>query len=244
MSNLRVANDGDTLAADFAEHLIERIAGKKGDTFYLALSGGSTPKKLFGLLASAAYRDRVDWSKVQWFWGDERLVPHTDPESNYGVTKELLFDKLEVPADNIHAVRTNLAPDAAAEDYAAVIRRIVPANTDEPPVFDLIMLGMGDDGHTASIFPDSLNLLTHEDITAVAKHPDSGQLRVTFTGALINAAAEIAFLVGGAAKADRLSMIHNQQPGYLKYPAAHIRPTEGELYWFMDEAAARQIQVG
>ncbi|MEL6140243.1 MAG: 6-phosphogluconolactonase [Bacteroidota bacterium] len=239
-TNFHIAPDGPNVARDFADFLVQRIAEKEGP-FTLALSGGSTPKLLFKLLATE-YQDKIDWKKLHCFWGDERCVPHTDPESNYGVTKELLLDHVAIPSENIHPVATNLAPEEAAKEYAEVIGQCVAKNATGRVVFDLIMLGMGGDGHTASIFPHQMELLEGSATTALATHPESGQIRVTLTGPVINNAREVAFLVTGNGKTARTAQILNQEVGYEKFPAAHIQPSNGELHWFLDVAAAAKVQ--
>lgn len=236
---LHLAPDGPAVAAQFADFLVEQIAAKEGP-FTLALSGGSTPKLLFSILAKEEYASSINWSKLHLFWGDERMVPHDDPESNYGVTKKLLIDHVPIPAVNVHPVKTELEPESAATEYAKEIDQLV-AKANGLPRFDLIMLGMGGDGHTASIFPHQMELLKDPNVTGIATHPESGQLRVTLTGPVINNAANVAFLVTGAGKTDRTAQILNQEDGHADYPTYHIQPSHGKLHWFMDEAAATKI---
>ncbi|MEM9836472.1 MAG: 6-phosphogluconolactonase [Bacteroidota bacterium] len=236
---LHVTVNGPAVAQDFADFLTQQIAAKEGK-FTLALSGGSTPKLLFKLLADN-YQDKIDWSKVHCFWGDERMVPPTDSESNYGVTKALLLDHIDIPAKNIHAVPTELSEMEATSAYANTITAQVEHNENGLPVFDLIMLGMGDDGHTASIFPHEKELLQAPTLTALATHPISGQKRVTLTGPVINNAKVVAFLVTGHKKTARTAQIINKEHHYQDFPAAHIQPTKGALHWFLDEAAALEV---
>ncbi len=234
---LHLAPTAEDLARLFADFLVQQIAQKEG-SFTWALSGGSTPKLLFSLLASPAYLPLIDWAKVQLFWGDERLVPQEDPDSNYGLTKKLLLDHLPIPLANIHPVATESSEAALLADYEQQIKQWVAEDEAGFPRFDLIMLGMGDDGHTASIFPHQMELLEAPTYTAIATHPTSGQLRLTLTGPVINRAACLAFLVAGDSKAARVAQILGQQPGYLAYPSAHIAPVDGSLHWFLDQAAA------
>lgn len=230
--------DGQSVAAAFADYLAKRINDQDGD-FHLALSGGSTPKLLFKLLAES-YADKIDWARLHLYWGDERMVPHNDPESNYGEVQKLLLDHISMPDTNVHPVPTAIAALPAAEAYGLVIRHSLPLNNGIP-TFDLIMLGMGDDGHTASIFPHQMELLRDAAVCGVATHPDSGQKRVTLNGPVLNAAKEVAFLVTGAKKTDRAAQILNKEAGWQAYPAAHIQPKTGELHWWLDEAAAEKI---
>ncbi|WP_116126431.1 6-phosphogluconolactonase [Lewinella sp. IMCC34183] len=237
---LHVHATGEAVARAFADHLVEKLDAQGEGPLFWALSGGSTPKLLFKLLAEE-YREKIDWSRLHFFWGDERLVPYDDPESNYGEVKSLLFDHVPVVEEQIHPVPVDLAPEAAAEAYGATIAELLPQNSDGMPIFDINMLGMGGDGHTASIFPDQMDLLHDDRICAVAKHPESGQLRVTLTGPVINASDEVDFLVTGSSKTIRVSQILNNTPLAEQFPAAHIRPSSGNLHWFLDNAAASDV---
>ncbi len=239
--DLHVFVDGPAVARAFADHLVQRLHEKPAGPFFWALSGGSTPKLLFKLLA-AEYRDKIAWNRLHFFWGDERCVPHDDPESNYGEVKRLLFDHVPVVASQVHAVNTDLPPEEAAAAYGELMVKLLPANSDGLPMLDLNMLGMGGDGHTASIFPSNMaTLLTDPRICAVATHPDSGQLRVTMTGPVINAADEVVFLITGNGKTQRVAQIINREHGAEDFPVAHIKPTSGKLRWFLDGAAAAEV---
>lgn len=239
--DLHVFVDGPAVARAFADHLVQQLHAKKDGPFFWALSGGSTPKLLFELLAKE-YADKIDWQRIHFFWGDERCVPHHDPESNYGEVKRLLFDKVPVVPSQVHAVNTTLEPEAAAKAYGDLMTSLMPLNADGLPVLDLNMLGMGGDGHTASIFPANMKeLLTDPRICAVAVHPDSGQKRVTMTGPVLNASAEVVFLITGNSKTQRVAQIINEEHGARNFPVAHIRPTSGKLLWFLDGAAAAEV---
>ncbi|WP_116109338.1 6-phosphogluconolactonase [Lewinella sp. IMCC34191] len=238
--NLHVYTDGQEVARAFADHLVKKLEEKAEGPFFWALSGGSTPKLLFKLLA-AEYKDKIDWSRLHFFWGDDRMVPYDSPESNYGEVRTLLFKHVPVVEDQIHPVPTDLDPEAAAEAYAATITELLPQNSDGLPIFDLNMLGMGGDGHTASIFPDNMGLLTSDKICAVATHPESGQKRVTLTGPVIDASDEVVFLITGGSKTLRVAQIINREQLADTFPAAHIQPTSGELHWFLDRAAAHEV---
>ncbi len=238
--NLHIAPNGPAVARAFADHLVDKLAKSEGAPLFWALSGGTTPKLLFQLLAEE-YKNRIDWSRLHFFWGDDRLVPYDDPESNYGEVKSLLFDHVPVVEEQIHPVPTDLEPEEAARAYAETISRLLPQNSDGLPIFDLNMLGMGGDGHTASIFPDRMELLTDRRICAVARHPESGQVRVTLTGPVINASDEVVFLVTGNSKTLRVAQIVNREQQASQFPAAHIQPTSGRLHWFLDQAAASEV---
>ena len=238
--NLHVYDDGTAVARAFADHLVDKLAEKKEGPFFWALSGGSTPKILFQLLAQD-YRDKIDWSRLHFFWGDERMVSYDDDESNYGEVQKLLFDHVPVVEEQIHPVPTDLEPHEAAESYAETVLELLPQNSDGLPIFDLNMLGMGGDGHTASIFPDNMGLLQTNDICAVATHPESGQKRITLTGPVINASDEVVFLITGSSKTLRVAQIVNREPLADEFPAAHIRPENGNLHWFLDRMAAMEV---
>lgn len=222
-------------ASAFAQTLSEQIVAKEGD-FHLALSGGSTPKLLFTLLAEN-YRNEIPWAKVHLWWGDERCVPPEHEESNYRMTQEFLLFSINIPKGNIHRVRGEDRPEQEAIRYGEEIKAHLEQKNDLP-VFDMIMLGMGSDGHTASIFPDNMSLIDSPHTCAVAIHPDSGQKRVTLTGKVINQAKEVAFLVTGASKKEKVQAILGNEEGSKAYPAAHIQPVDGKLSWYLDEAAA------
>jgi len=241
MPTLNVSVNGPAVARAFAEHIVKKLAEKKEGPLFWALSGGSTPKLLFKLLAEE-YREKIDWSRLHFFWGDERCVPHDDPESNFGEVKSLLFDHVPVVWDQVHAVDTTKSPEEAARAYGELMMKLLPSNSDGLPILDINMLGMGGDGHTASIFPANMDdLLTDSRICAVATHPDSGQKRVTMTGPVLNASDEVAFLVTGNGKTERTAQVLNKEHGAEKFPVMHIRPTSGKLIWFLDEAAAAEV---
>ncbi|MEZ4775280.1 MAG: 6-phosphogluconolactonase [Bacteroidia bacterium] len=232
-SNILIFDTPHSVAAAFADKLQKWTI--RDQPFHLALSGGSTPKILFQYLASLP-ADFLPWERIHLWWGDERSVAPDHAESNYGMTKTFLLDHIAIPEENIHRVKGEISPEKAATEYIEEIKAYIPEK-DGWPVFDLIMLGMGDDGHTASIFPHEIYLLRSPSICAVATHPDSGQKRVTLTGKVINASARVAFLVTGKSKAEKVSEIMRKMPQSHIYPAAYIQPVAGKLYWFLDNAA-------
>lgn len=225
-------------AQAFGDYLIQTIE-KSEDIFHCALSGGSTPKLLFDYLAEK-YPDNELWKRVHFYWGDERCVPPGHEESNYKMTKEHLLDKINIPDENIHRVLGENDPLTEANRYSHELQTFIPLE-DEKPVFDLIILGMGTDGHTASIFPHQKELLHSEKICDVAKHPDTGQYRVTLTGNVINLAREVVFLVTGENKKEKIHEIFNKTGDWKTYPASHIQPKRGILKWFMDGDAGTYI---
>jgi 6-phosphogluconolactonase len=209
--------------------------------FSVALAGGGTPRRLFELLATPPFSERIPWERVHVFWGDERCVPPDDPGSNYRMAREALLDHVPLPTDNIHRVHGELDPETAAQAYATELHGFFGAQW---PVFDLILLGMGDDGHTASLFPgsDALREKTRPVIGVTAQYQDRPARRVTLTPPAINAAREVMFLVVGASKAQTLQAVLKGafQPHVL--PAQIVQPTDGHLAWLVDGTAGRQIQ--
>ncbi|MEO0775308.1 MAG: 6-phosphogluconolactonase [Bacteroidota bacterium] len=219
----------EALARAFAAELAREIA--TGRPLHLALSGGSTPQRLFQLLAAA--EEPLDWTAVHLYWGDERCVAPDHGESNYGVTRKLLLDRIDIPAANVHRIRGEAPPAEAAQNYGDLLRQALPTN-DGVPVFDWILLGMGSDGHTASIFPHQMELLRAEGPCALAVHPDSGQRRVSLTGPVLNAARRVSFLITGASKRAVFTKILHRQNEWETYPTAHIQPS-GQLEFYLDQ---------
>ena len=190
--HINISPSKTEVAKSFSDYLEEQI--KKNKTTHIALSGGSTPKVVFDYMAEH-YKD-VDWSTVHLYWGDERCVPPTDSESNYKMTVEHLLSKITIPKDNIHRVHGEDLPELEAERYSKVLEEELPI-VNNIPQFDLVILGMGDDGHTASIFPHEIELWDSKNTCEVAVHPDSGQRRITITGKLINRRFNLVFGRGG-----------------------------------------------
>ncbi|MFT6881743.1 MAG: 6-phosphogluconolactonase [Marinoscillum sp.] len=233
MSN-RIFDTPKKTAEAFGDYLMKRAS--LSDFYHCALSGGSTPKLLFEYL-SKQYSDSGLWKRIHFYWGDERCVPPTDNESNFKMAESLLLNNISIPAENIHRVHGESNPEREADRYANELMEYVPTYKGLP-VFDMIILGMGEDGHTASIFPNQMALMSSEHLCGVATHPTSGQKRVTFTGHVINSAKEVVFLVTGAGKKHKIKDIQKKLGDFYSYPAAHIFPTEGELNWYMDKEAA------
>lgn len=237
-NKLYIFKSPEELAHEFANRLMSWVENHSGDEFHLAISGGKTPDLLFDILAEK-YADSVLWQKIHFWWVDERMVSPTHPESNFGVVQNLLFSKISIPEENIHRIKGENTPEEEAFSYSAQIQEKLHSENSWP-VFDLIILGMGDDGHTASIFPDQMKLLVSEKICEVATHPVSGQKRVTLTGKVINNAEKICFLVTGSNKAKRLNEIFDIQPEAVCLPASHIKSEEGIPEWYVDEAAIQK----
>ncbi|MAT40315.1 MAG: 6-phosphogluconolactonase [Ectothiorhodospiraceae bacterium] len=228
----------EAFAADFYSHVHGELRNQ--ETLSLALSGGTTPKLLYQELANGSLEDRGIWRYVHCFWGDERCVPPVHEESNFRMAYEALLQKLEVPVLNIHRMYGELTPEAEVRRYEREIRSHVKKHRDEVPVFDWIFLGMGTDGHTASLFPEAQTLRESEKLCALAIHPDSGQQRITFTLPLINRARRISFIVTGDSKAETLRKIMKGEPSAV-LPSSLVKPIDGTIDWWLDEAAATSI---
>lgn len=237
---IKISQGLTELAWDLAREMADLInnAGRRGKTISIALSGGSTPKLLFSILGDN-FSDSVMWKYVHFFWVDERCVSPEDPESNFGMAKNVLLSKISIPSSNIHRIRGEKNPEKEALRYSKQISRLT-REREGLPVFDLVILGLGEDGHVASIFPDQNHLLTSEKICEVAIHPVSKQKRITLTGKVINNADNIVFLVTGTYKAEMVAEII-ERPGIAEYPAVFIEPVHGVLKWYLDIDAASML---
>jgi 6-phosphogluconolactonase len=224
----------EELAEVLAERLLLWIDEHTQNVYHIALSGGETPGILFKLLADK-YKTLMPWEKVHFWWSDERMVPPDSPESNYKLANDLLIKKLNIPEHHVHRIKGEADPIEEVQRYEAEIRSLLPMRN-QIPLFDLILLGLGSDGHTASIFPGQLYLFETDKLIELSIHPLTSQVRITFTGKLLNSSWKIAFLVTGKSKANVLSQILHHHKGSEIFPAAHIHP-KGELHWFVDSAA-------
>lgn len=234
---LKIYKDKVEVAREFSSYFAEFVEGKP--QVQVALSGGSTPKVVFDVLA-ADYGQKMDWSKVHFYWGDERCVPPGDEESNFKMTVDHLFSKIEVPKENIHRILGENDPNSEAMRYANLLE-INLDRVEGIPEFDLVILGMGDDGHTASIFPHEIDLWDAEDHCVVATHPETGQKRISINGKVINRAKEVVFLVTGKGKAEKVKAIAQKVEDFEKYPASLVNPDSEKLIWFLDEGAASEL---
>lgn len=223
------------LAQDFSQAISEKASS--GDKLTVALSGGHTPKTFFEILADQ-YADKIAWDKVVFFWGDERCVPPDNDESNFKMTNLALLSKIDIPEENIHRVRGEDPPHNEALRYTEEIKEFIPSGANGFPSFDWIFLGMGPDGHTASLFPGAPTLEEKEKICVVATHPETGQKRVSLTFPVLDGAKRVSFLVAGDSKAPVLKEIMDSGGKPLPYPASMVKPTDGLLEWYLDKAAA------
>lgn len=238
VGNLEVMPDASSLALHVAEWITAAALAANGP-FRISLAGGSTPKTLYGLLASDAFRRRFPWQHVSWFWGDERFVPHDHPDSNFRMVCEAMLGKVRVPPENVHPMPVEGTPDEAAQRYEHTLHQAYGAVVLDParPLFDLTLLGLGADGHTASLLPGEPVLKNRDRWVAAVAH-GRPEVRLTLTYPAIESSRRVAFLVTGREKAPMLKQI---LAGTSDVPAAQIRPA-GELFWFVDAAAANEAQ--
>jgi 6-phosphogluconolactonase len=226
--------DPVALARRVAEWMTSAALAGEG-AFRVSLSGGSTPKTLYGLLASGDFRGRFPWPRVSWYWGDERFVPHDHPDSNYRMAHEAMLAKAPVPPENIHPVPVDGTPEEAASRYERTLQAAYGAAALDPerPLFDITLLGIGSDGHTASLLPGDPVLQERNRWVAAVAH-GRPEVRITMTYPVIESSRRVAFLVAGKEKAAIFSAI---RAGASETPAACVKPV-GELVWFVDREAA------
>ena len=238
---LRIFHDFEKLSRHAANLFIEQSTGSilERDRFLVALNGGNTPRRLFQLLGSD-YLDQVEWSKVHVFWGDERCVPPDDPGSSYGQARDALLSRVPILDSNIHRVKTDLGPAEASRDYSLTLKGFSSPPLDVPR-FDLVYLGMGEDGHTASLFPGSEVHVTENVIPVTAQYQDRPADRVTMTQLVFDQARMIVFMATGEKKAVTLADVLSDRYNPEKYPAQRINPKDGELIWLVDDAAASKL---
>jgi len=238
---IRVFKDIEELSHDAATLFVEQAATAivERDRFLVALNGGGTPTRLFQLLA-AEYRDKVAWNNVHVFWGDERCVPPEADGSSYGQAKEALLSHVPIPESNIHRVKGELQPAEASNDYALTLKEFASSPFDFPK-FDLVYLGMGEDGHTASLFPGSPVDVTEPTLPVTAHYQDRPSNRVTLTQLVFNQAHMVAFMAAGEKKAVTLAEVLSDRYNPELYPAQRIDPKDGKLIWLVDEDAASRL---
>lgn len=236
---VKIFDNLSALNVGFTEYLKDILKDRERVT--VALSGGSTPKSLFDYWAQHHQHD-IDWKSIFFFWGDERCVPPTDEQSNYKMTQEHLLAHVPIPERNIFRIKGENDPAAEAKRYSTLLQMEIEM-VNGAPSFDLVILGLGDDGHTASIFPHEIKLWKSNKLCVVATHPESGQKRVSLSGKVINNAQRVAFLVTGAGKAEKVREIIERRKDVKDiYPAAKVKPVSGNLVWFLDREAAIELE--
>lgn len=236
-----VSEDREALNREAASRFVaiaERAIAERG-RFMVALSGGSTPKALFELLSTDEWRSKVDWSRTHLFWGDERFVPKDHADSNYRMTNEALLSKIDLPEGNVHRVQTDAGtPEEAASDYERTLREAFGIGEDEAPRFDLIHLGLGDDGHTASMFPGTTAMHEAERLVVPVWVEKFKSNRVTMTPVVLNNAREVQFLVAGASKREVVPDVIRGAYEPDRLPSQTVKPRDGALRWLLDRDAA------
>ncbi|MSP37269.1 MAG: 6-phosphogluconolactonase [Deltaproteobacteria bacterium] len=230
---------GRKAAAQFVSLAAAAIAARR--QFNVALSGGSTPKVLYSLLATDEFSKRLAWRQIHLFFGDERCVAPDHAESNFRMVQESLLSKIDIPSGNVHRMSGEKAPPVAAVEYEAELRRHFHLADDAAPRFDLILLGLGEDGHTASLFPGSSALNETRRLVATTYVEKLKAYRLTLTFPVINNAAQINFLIAGASKAAVVKTILSAENN--DYPAARVKPENGKLTWFVTQDAAVDLSV-
>lgn len=235
--------DSNTLSHEAAQHVVRLATEAIADHghFTIALSGGSTPKALYTLLGNEPYTSQIDWALVEIFWSDERCVPPDSSDSNYQLAQEVLLSKVPIAANQIHRMPADKVDrDAASQEYTQELQRVF--GTDGIPSFDLLQLGMGPEGHTASLFPHQASLHEQQRLVMPVNVPKPPPPRLTFTPPLLNAARHVLFLVTGSEKADAIQAVLEGSYQPEEYPAQIIRPPQGEVTWMLDPAAAGKLQ--
>ncbi len=241
--SIAIYPDTETLSQEAAQYIV-RVAQEAITShrrFTIALSGGSTPKKLYALLAEEPYRSQIDWSVVDIFWSDERCVPPSDSESNYLMAQQVLLSKIPIPANQIHRMPADQT-DRDAASYAYTLEMQQTIGSESVPSFDLIQLGMGPEGHTASLFPGQPSLHEQQRLVMPVTVPKPPPPRLTFTPRLLNAASHVLFLVTGAEKQDAVKAVLEGEFQPDEYPAQIVKPTKGEVTWMLDTSAAGKLQ--
>ena len=237
--NIHISKNPDELSVTVANWIVNEVEEslQRTDRFAFLLSGGNTPKKLYELLASDDYRTKIDWQKVDIFFGDERVVPFEDERNNGKMAFDAMINKIPIPPEQVFYIDTKKKPEESAEDYESLLRGYFQ-NSDH--TFDIALLGMGEDGHTLSVFPGTEKNLNNRNWTFSAFVPDQNMYRVSLSPLVVNKSRHVAFLVTGAAKSAVLEKILDEKNKTISYPAQLIKPEHGELHWFLDEAAASQ----
>lgn len=233
----------DAVAHSIAQQL---FALSNGETkANISLSGGSTPKHVFGYIAHSDFATQINWQQLHFWWGDERCVPATHEQSNYGEAMRLLFSHVLIPAENLHPIHGELSPEKACIEFKDEMAACLPSISEQGvsrPVYDWIILGVGEDGHTASLFPESTDFDNTQN-AELAYHPESGQERISLTAPVICSAKRITYLALGGGKAPIVADILNRHPLAEKLPAARIKANQGQTEWYLDEQSADQLSA-
>jgi 6-phosphogluconolactonase len=234
--NIHIYPNKEKLVAATTERVVDSIekAIAENGLCNVALAGGNTPGGVYSMLATNHYQDRVDWNKLHFFWGDERMVSPEHQDSNYRMVRETLLDHVAIPDSNVHRIWGEIAPEQAAEEYSSLLNNHFKTDL---PRFDIILLGLGEDGHTASLFPETDAVEEGERHAVAVFVPKLDTWRVTLTLPVLNAASEIYFLVSGRSKSDIIQRIMSIKQPSKEFPATMVNPANGELHWMLDSEA-------
>lgn len=237
---LHIFDNEEIMSEQLASWMVNLIQDtfKKQDSFTLVLSGGGTPRLLFSKLASDPYKNKIDWKRIHLFWGDERAVPFDDDRNNAKMAYDMLINNIDIPATQVHIMRTDIEPNFAADEYEKILHRYFDHT---PGSFDLVLLGMGDDGHTLSLFPGSPIIEEHTHWVKSVYNSEQKMYRITLMPLIVNKASNIAFMVDGDKKAKALAKVLEGDYQPQKFPAQIIKPASGQLHWFLDKAAAKEL---
>ncbi len=240
---VRVFEDMDALSRAAADRFLalSRESIASAGKFTVALSGGSTPRRLYSLLGADPYQKSVDWTRASVFWADERAVPHDHPESNFRLAFDLFLSRVPIPAANLHRIKGEEGPERAAKEYEDDLCRFFAIQG--LPIFDLIILGIGEDGHTASLFPGSPALAKTTRLALPVYPEKPGTSRVTIALSVLNNAAHVLFLASGHEKADIVAEVLGEGKANERYPAGLVNPSHGSIEWFVDKDAAAQLRL-
>ncbi|MBT8387961.1 MAG: 6-phosphogluconolactonase [Ignavibacteria bacterium] len=241
--SVKIFSTVENLSLYFAQTLAKYVSKTPEDRFFsLALSGGSTPKVIFEFIRFN-FKNKINWSKIIIFWGDERCVSSESDESNYKMASESLLKHIPIPYTNIFRIKGEEDPATEANRYSEIVSKLI-ASTNGIPQFDLIMLGLGEDAHTASIFPNNIHLFDSKKLFEVSKHPDTKQKRITATGKIINNSKAVFFIATGKKKSEKVYQILEKKNKWKFYPASLVDPKNGELIWLLDNLSAEQLSGG
>jgi 6-phosphogluconolactonase len=238
---LHIYKDADEVTTALAEWITELIAKTllTKDRFTIALSGGETPKTLYKKLAAEPYKEKIAWNKIHFFWGDERVIPFTDERNNAKMAYDNLLSQIKISEEQIHRINTGINPEKSAEQYEKILHQYFD---NKENTFDLVLLGMGDDGHTLSLFPNSLVLFQNNKWVNAVDSPDKKMKRITLMPEVVNKSASVAFLITGSSKASSLKKVLEGKLQLEELPSQLIKPANNELHWFLDESAAQELR--
>lgn len=238
---IRIFDSGDAVAESIAQQWLDM--SKSATIVNISLSGGSTPKHIFGFIAHSDFASQIIWQHLHFWWGDERCIPANDAQSNYGEAMRLLFSQVEIPAENIHPIHGELSPEKACIEFKGDMAACLPMRTENGrtrPIYDWVILGVGEDGHTASLFPEKTDYEVFQN-AVLAYHPETQQARVSLSAPAICSAKRVTYLALGESKKHIVAAILNNALSAEGLPAAKIKSTQGPTEWYLDEQSAADV---